>query len=262
MKKRNLRHERILSLVATEGEISVANLSEKLGVSIMTIRRDLTYLAHAGKISRTHGGATISRRGIIEFEFYGRSETNLPQKQAIARVIAGMVKPRMAVVLDTGTTTLEVARKLAGIRSLTVLTTSLAIVSALQSNDSTELVLLGGIVRRNSPDLTGSLTEENLKRFRTHMAIIGADAVSREYTYASNVEIARVCQAMVQNAEKAVLAVDSSKFSQTAFARCVPLSEVDIIVTDDNCPGDVRAWLARTGAEVIYATVRKEHGTY
>ena len=257
MKKANKRHERILAIVATEGEVSVTKLSQLLGVSVMTIRRDLAYLSRAEKINRTHGGATVSRRGILEFEFYERAETNLPAKQAIARVIAEMVKPGMAIVIDTGTTTLEVAKRLTGIRNLTVLTTSLAIVSELQSNESTELILLGGIVRRNSPDLTGSLTEENLKRFRTHIAIIGADAVSRDYTYANNPESARVCQAMVQNTEKTILAVDSSKFSKTAFARCLPLSEVDVIVTDDACPEEVRTWLLKTGAEVIFATVKK-----
>lgn len=251
--KRNARHNRTLEMIAQNGEVSVKELAERFGVSVMTIRRDLAHLARAGKLSRTHGGAVLSRAGVIEFSFHEREERNAAQKRGIGRVIGAMIAPGMAVSLDTGTTTLEVARAIAGISGVTVLTTSLAIASALRANNNIELVLLGGNVRKSSPDLIGPLTEENLRRFRVHLAVLGADAVTPEGIFTTDVGIARITRAMVENADTVVLAVDSSKFMQTAFVRCVPLSEINRLVTDNGCAEEVRAWLEDTVDEVIYA---------
>lgn len=253
--KKNKRQEQILGMVALNGEVSVDTLAEKFGVSVMTIRRDLACLSRAGLLNRMHGGAVSSRAGVIEFSFRERGERNAAQKRAIAHVVADMITPVTTVLLDTGTTTLEVARAIKNTGPLTVLTTSLAIASVLHSSDSIEVVLLGGTVRKNNPDLAGGITEENLKRFRVHLAVLGADAVTPDGVFTTDEGISRISRAMADNSEAVVLAVDSSKFMQTAFMKAVPLDKVDKIVTDDGCLRDVRGWLEKKVTEVIYAKV-------
>jgi len=253
--KLNVRHERILAALAGGLEATVESLAARLGVSIMTIRRDLARLAEEGRVVRTHGGAVLTRSGVIEFAVGARGLRQLAQKRAIARAVAARLRPGMAVSLDTGTTMIEVARALAGIQGLTVLTSSLAVASALYGREGLQLVLLGGSVRQQSPDLTGPLTEENLRRFRAHLAVIGADAVTSRGVFTTEVGIARVSQAMAENAARTLLAADSSKFQATAFVQCLDLGRVHEVVTDDACPREVRAWLEAAVEWVEYAPV-------
>jgi len=157
----NPRHQKILDRLHQQGEVAVQELAEAFGVTPMTIRRDLDFLAEQNRLTRTHGGAMRSAPAVIEFAFLERNRERIAEKQAIARNAAALVEPGMTLVLDIGTTTLEVARSIASVPDLTVLTSSLAIASALYGRENINLTLLGGGVRRNSPDLSGPLTEEN-----------------------------------------------------------------------------------------------------
>jgi len=253
--KRNRRHREIPAMAARDGEVSVDALARRFGVSVMTIRRDLTHLAREGKVTRTHGGALPARAGVVELAYEEKARDHAEEKRAIARAVADMVRPGMAVSLDTGTTTLEVARAIAHAGDLTVLTSSLTIASVLRNREGIELVLLGGTVRKNSPDLTGELTEDNVKRFRVHLAVLGADAVKPDGVFTTDARIARVSRAMIVNADRVVLAADSSKFAETAFVKCADLGDLDCVVTDGRCPAKVRRWLERGARAVTYAPV-------
>ncbi|MEW6358016.1 MAG: DeoR/GlpR family DNA-binding transcription regulator [Planctomycetota bacterium] len=249
------RHREILAMAARDGEVSVDALARRFGVSVMTIRRDLTRLAREGKVSRTHGGALPARAAVLDLAYEEKARRRAGEKRAIARAVAEMIRPGMAISLDTGTTTLEVARAISHMEDLTVLTTSLVIAFVLRNSEGIEPVLLGGAVRKNSPDLTGELTEDNIKRFHVHLAVLGADAVKPDGVYTTDARIARVSRAMIVNADQVVLAADSSKFMQTAFVRCVGLNDLDRIVTDDGCPQKVRRWIERSVKTVTYARV-------
>ncbi len=231
-------------------EVSVQELAEQLGVSSITIRRDLDALGREGALTRTHGGAVFSRSSMVEFTLLHRAQEHTAEKQAIARHVAALVRPGMTVVLDTGTTTLEVARAIAGISDLRVLTNSLAIASALHTYENLDLVLLGGTVRHNSPDLMGPLTEENLRQFHTEMAILGADAVDRDGLYASDLAIARVSRAMIACARERWLLVDSSKFARRSFAKFAEWSAVDHMVTDEGISAEDREWVAAKAGDL------------
>jgi len=244
------RHARILEIAAQEGGVSVTELARQMGTSLMTIRRDLEELAKGGKLRRTHGGGIPVEPDVARFHFSRKQHICSAQKRAIAREAASLVKPGMAVSLDTGTTTLAVARELSGIKGLTVLTSSLPVASVLHQRAECDLVLLGGAARRNSPDLVGPLTEDNLKRFRVNLAIMGADAITRDGSFANDTGVARICRAMAENAEGVVLVADSSKFGRTAFARCLGLDEIDHLITDDGCSPASEVWLREAVAEV------------
>ncbi len=249
----NPRRQNILSLLAAKGAASVSSMAETFKVSEMTIRRDLDALEREGRLVRTHGGAVLSRPSVVEFAFQEKSQTCSRQKRAIAREASKFISPGMSLSIDTGTTTLEVARTLSGKKGLRVLTPSLAVASVLYACDGIELVLLGGIARKGSPDLQGEITEANIARFRVHLAVLGADAISPEGLYTTDAAVSRVSRALIAGAEKRLLVADSSKLSQSAFVKFADWADIDILVTDSAAPAAARRWLKRAAKRVIYA---------
>lgn len=251
----NSRQKKILDLLTKAGEVSVQELSKRLDVAAMTIRRDLNDLEQQSSLIRTHGGAVIASAGIVEFAFMRKGEEHGAEKHAIAGAAAAMISPGMAITLDTGTTCLEIAKALTGVERLTVLTSSLAIASVLYARDNIDLVLLGGRARKGNPDLSGWLTEENLKHFHVDMALLGADGVDRTGVYTTDDAVARVSRGMIAAAECAVLAVDHSKFEAASFLRFAAWSDFDQVITDAGLTREHRQWLRKASKEVTYAAL-------
>ena len=157
------RQDSICRLLRQRGECSVEELARRLGVSGMTVRRDLAALARQGKVLRTHGGAAMADRISFDFVFRERLGRRRAAKDAVARAAAERIADGQSVLLDSGTTTLALARQLHGKERLTVITTSLPIAAELQFDRQIEVLLLGGYLRAGSPDLIGALTESNLE---------------------------------------------------------------------------------------------------
>ena len=246
--KKNLsttRLKKILALLAGREEVSAAEMAAYFQVAGMTIRRDLEQLAAQGRIIRTHGGAILAAPSMVAFAFQDRQQSRMAEKRAIARAAACLVEPGMTVILDTGTTTLELARVLGDIPHLKVLTSSLAIASALLSHKDQELVLLGGTVNKNSPDLSGPLTLENLGAFRAQLAFVGADGADKHGLYTGGQQTAQVTRAMIASAERAVLLADSSKFGKNAFVRIAGWEAIGHVIVDDGLPSRTRTWLGQ-----------------
>lgn len=254
------RRAAILEWLSSEGEVFVLDLAERFGVTPMTIRRDLEALERQNALTRTHGGAIFSKQSVAEFAFLERNRTSIAEKQAIAREAAALVEPGMTVVIDTGTTTLEVARVLGGIPRLQVLTSSLAVASALHTHPNMKIVLLGGNVGKNSPDLSGSLTEDNLRKFRVQLAILGADALDGQGLYTTDLGIARVSEAMIDVADDTLLVADSRKFRRRSFVKFAEWNQVRHLITDGAVSAEDRVWLARRVADVRYASVQVRSG--
>lgn len=248
----NVRHDQIVEHIRVHGVALVQELAEAFAVSVMTIRRDLALLEEAGRVTRTHGGAILSKPRVVEFTFLEREQQHAAEKHAIAREVAARIRPGSTVALDSGTTTLEVAKALVGLEGLTVLTSSLAIASVLYPHDTITMVLLGGVSRKRSPDLTGWLVEQNLKQFHVDYAIVGADGITRDGAYTTAVDISRVCQAVLAAGECRILVADASKMGRPSFSRYAELSSFRQIVTDASVPTAARRWLARGGQKVTY----------
>lgn len=239
------RQQRLLDYVLTHGEAAVEQLATCLGVSLMTVRRDLDELQRAGRLQRVHGGALPPTAGSITFHFNRAPVAALPAKRAIARHVAARLRQGQSLALDTGSTTLEVARACAGLSGLTVLTTSLAVAAVLQPAPGIDLVLVGGTVRKRYPDLVGPLTEANLSQFRVDLAVVGADAIAPDGTYAHDPAVARLTATMAEHAARVVVVAHSAKFVTRAFNRCLLPDRIDEIVTDDACPAEVQDGYAR-----------------
>lgn len=251
----NVRHEQIVDYLSGKGEVSAQELAARFSVSLASIRRDLLALDRTGHVMRTHGGALLSKPGIVEFAFMERGNVNASEKQAIARAVAARIEPGASVALDSGTTTLEVAKAIAGIPGLRVLTSSLAIASVLYAHDDIETVLLGGTARKGSPDLTGWLTAENLKLFHVDYAIVGADGVTPDGAYTIALDLARVCEDVMAAGTTCVLAADHSKIGRPSFCRYAAIQQFDRIVTDSAVPASERKWLKKLARDVTYVNV-------
>jgi DeoR/GlpR family transcriptional regulator of sugar metabolism len=248
------RQKQIYEFIARRGECSIEELVEQFAVSGMTVRRDLEALARRGKVIRTHGGATLAERVSFEFEFLNRVKEHQSAKEAIAIEAAAQVKDGESVILDSGTTTLELAKRLSGKRGLTVITSSLPIAAQLQYDRQIEVLLLGGRLRASSPDLAGALTEANLETLRADAAFLGADAIDRQgAVYQESPEVARMLAKMAASAGRVFVVADSSKLGKTALWRFGRLQDWAALITDAAADRTILASLKRAGARILKA---------
>jgi DeoR/GlpR family transcriptional regulator of sugar metabolism len=249
------RHTRIRERFAAQPGVSVSELAREFAVSEMTVRRDLAALEAEAHIERTHGGAVLTERMMLEFDYRDRRERNRAAKRAIAAEARKLVQPGHRLILDTGTTTLEFAALLKDGRDLTVITPSLAVASELQHASGVEVILLGGVIRRGSPDLTGPVTENCLELFAADLAFQGADGIGPDGAiYNSDLRLARVDRIMRRVAQKSVVLADHTKIGTTALARSGTLADVDVFITDRAAPADALKRFRRLGPQVITVT--------
>ena len=251
------RQSGIRDILQNRDSVAIPALASKYGVSEMTIRRDLDTLEATGQVRRTHGGATPAERMVFEFNFVARRRANILAKQAITARAAEMVHPGQRIIIDTGTTSLELAALLKDMEQLTVLTPSLAVASQLQFSEGIQTILLGGEIRRGSPDLTGLVTETVLDMFTADIAFQGADAIGTDGAmYTADMRISRVDQKIRKQAEHTYVLADSSKLGQTALVRHGFISEVKALITDDGIDRKIKTQLEKRGANIITVPVK------
>jgi DeoR family transcriptional regulator of aga operon len=248
------RQSQIRQRLAERPGVGVADLARAFGVSGMTIRRDLAALEAKSHVQRTHGGAVLAERMILEFDYRERRETNRAAKRAIAAAARRLVRPGQRLILDNGTTSLELAALLQDGEDLTVITPSLAVASELQHAAGVEVILLGGVMRRGSPDLTGPVTEHCLELFSADFAFQGADGIGDDGTiYNTDLRLARVDRLMRRLARRSCVLADHTKIGTTALARCGSLADVDVFITSAGAPAAALKRFARLGPEVVVA---------
>jgi DeoR family transcriptional regulator, fructose operon transcriptional repressor len=249
------RQEAILARVRAQGAASAGDLSRNLGVSVETIRRDLRYLRDQGLLHRVHGGATRSARRSSEGSFATRSALHLARKQAIAALAASLVEDDDTIVIDTGTTALELARTLPASFRGRVLTNSVPVAAELSARGGIELLLCGGQVRPDDGACSGAHAEAFFADFYAAKAFLGAGGVHPEAGltdyYPAEAAIRRAIAA--HSAETYVLA-DSSKLGVIAVYRVCPLGQVTAVITDDEENPDARGALTGSVAVLRAAT--------
>ncbi len=232
-----VRLQRIREALKKSPGVSVRAMARKLQVSEMTIRRDLEKLEQAADVRRTHGGAVMAERTVFEFSYQERQRARQAEKKAIAQAARQLIREGQRIILDTGTTTLHLARLLKDVRGLTVITPSLAVASELQYALEVSVVLLGGVIHRGSPDLTGPLTEHCLDVFSADWAFQGAEAIDPGgNVYNTDLQLAQVDRKMREKAARSCLLADSGKYGNTALIRSGSLKDFEILITDKNAP--------------------------
>jgi DeoR/GlpR family transcriptional regulator of sugar metabolism len=242
------RRQEILRAVRG-GTAHVSDLAESFGVSEMTVRRDLGALARDGKLERVHGGAVDSAEpGFSQIEV-----ERFDIKDRLGSAAAAMVQDGMTVMVDIGTSTLQLARHLHG-HKITVVTTNLAVVEELLPDPDIELVLPGGVVRRNYRSLVGVLAEDSLRQIKSDILFLGTSGVDLEMgvwdTTMIEVPIKRL---MIAGAGEVVLIADAAKFSMTGMVRVCGPESITHIVTDAPLPAACRSAVDAAGIEVKVA---------
>ncbi|EGX59024.1 DeoR family transcriptional regulator [Streptomyces zinciresistens K42] len=244
------RHHLILRALRSGGPAAVTDLSEQLGVSPATIRRDLVKLAEDGLLTRVHGGA-VADEG--DQPFAEVAEMRVPEKDAIAAHAAGLIADGQSVLLDIGTTAFRLARQLHG-RRLTVITSNLVVYEELADDEGIELVLLGGMVRREYRSLVGFLTEDNLRQLHADWLFLGTSGVrSGGQVMDTTVVEVPVKRAMIKAGDRVVLLADAAKFPGHGMARVCGPEELDVLVTNEPVENATRTSLREAGVEVVVA---------
>jgi len=248
------RRRTLLERINRQGFATLEELVSATGASESTIRRDLELLDQAGAIQRTHGGAICSGdvRGMPALE--ERASTASAEKRAIGRAVAARVEDGETVLLDGGTTTLEVARHLIG-RPLQVVTNSLPIANLLASDKTTDLILIGGYVYPRTGVAMGPLSVLTMEGLRVRRSVLGAAGITAEGIFNSNSLLVETERQMMTCGQEVLIAADHSKFGRQSLARLCGLDEVDQIVTDTGLTAEDRAWLEAAGVEVVAAAV-------
>lgn len=242
------RWQTILQLLNARGKLTIADLSTRFSVSEMTIRRDLAQLESDGLLRRTHGGAVRTQSGSFEPSFALRSRLNLGAKRAIAAVIAKEISDGQTLVLDGGSTGTVIAEALVG-RNLTVCALNMRVAHILASSIETTVMVPGGRIRHGEQSFVGPAAERTLfdHRFDTYVMTASAIDVTAGLTE-WNVDDAAVKRASLASSARCIVACDSSKFGQTAFARVTALDQVDLIVTDSELTTQQRQAVQVDGA--------------
>jgi DeoR family transcriptional regulator, aga operon transcriptional repressor len=226
------RREEILRRLHRLGYVGVRQLAAEYGVDTSTIRRDLDVMAQHGMVARSHGGATLPAEP-PETPYVVKIETNVAQKRAIARAMAEAIPDGSSLLMDSGSTTLEVAKALRGRKDLTVITNDLRVAAEVANQGEARLVVLGGEVLPAVYTLVSERAVALIGEFHADYAVMGADAVDpRGITNVNSNEVS-MKRAMMHAADHVVVVADSSKFGRSALVRVADLDGVELVVTDD-----------------------------
>jgi DeoR/GlpR family transcriptional regulator of sugar metabolism len=248
------RRESILRHLQLSHVLSYRQLTELLGVSQMTVRRDVAVLEDAGRVTATPGGAKLVSRLIEEPSRAIKQAAGVAEKAAIARVAAAMVGDSMTIYLDAGTTIQAMRQFLQDIDNLTVVTNDLVTVQAFLDHPTADLICIGGRVDKGNLSTMGRLTRLALSELSLDLAFISSSSWDLAHGVTTPVEAKlEAKRAAIAAAETSVLVADSSKYGRFARYRALRLDELDVVVTDDSLPVPAAAAMRAAGVELVIA---------
>jgi len=248
------RRNHIARLIETHQRVVVSELATRFAVSEATIRRDLALLDGFGMIQRTHGGAIAAQQMTFEPDVQERQVLNLEEKIRIGQRAVQFVEDGDCVILDAGTTTLQIARTLKGLRKVTVVTNALNIAEELLGTPGVDVIMTGGAARSKTSSLVGPHADEVLSRLNADKVFLATNGISlsRGLTTPNPAE-ARTKQAMAEAANEVIAVADRSKFGKTFLAQIVPISTLDVLITDRDAEPGIVAELDRLGTRTVLA---------
>ncbi|SHH29496.1 DeoR/GlpR family DNA-binding transcription regulator [Marivita hallyeonensis] len=251
----NFRHRDILRIAEEEGKVTVEGLAREFGVTLQTIRRDLTEMAETGQLERVHGGAVLPS-GTSNIGYEERRQLNQNAKMAIARACAARIPNDISLFLNIGTSTEAVARQLDVHKNLLVVTNNMNVANILSGHADSEIIVTGGSLRRADGGLIGSLATDTILKFKFDLAIIGCSALDHDGDLLDfDIQEVGVSQAILQQSRRTFLVADASKLQRSAPARIASLRSVDVIFTDVPLPKNLAAKCAEWGTEVVVAQI-------
>jgi len=246
------RRKRVLELVSQKGMMTLADLAGEIQVSESTIRRDVEHWDQQGVLKRTRGGAIYvgDARSLPALE--DRSSSNLEEKRAIAHTAVSRIQDGAVILLDGGTTTLEVARLLVG-RSLQIVTNSLPIANLFANSRETDLVMLGGYIYPKTGVTLGPLTARMLEDIHVQQTILSVGGITAKGLFNSNLLLVETERQMMRSADEVVVVADHSKIGQQNLAFLCTLADIDTLIVDPGLTPEQRQLVQAEGARLIVA---------
>lgn len=247
----NERHRRIMALLHQQTSLSVSQLAHMLGVSEVTIRKDLTLLEQQQMLYRVHGSAILANPYIQERHVNDKEKLCSDQKRAIGAYAARLVEPRDTILIASGTTTLAMAREIREVEELTAITTSLSVATTLAENDECTVIQLGGVLRNSSFSVVGPFAEQMLRQFSCSKLFFGVDGFDLNYgVTTTNLMGGHLALMMIETVQKVIALVDSSKFGRRGFCKMCDVDRNDMVITDDGVSPIVVEQLQEAGIDV------------
>lgn len=250
------RRAKILDELEKTGQVSVKELSKMFDISEVTIRNDLSQLEKQNMLIRARGGAIKIKfqRMAIDPSISDKQKEFQREKQLIAKEAVKLIEEGDTIVLDSGTTTTEIAKNLEQFKNLTIITNALNIASILSDYEGVAIFMPGGSLRKKSLSLVGVLADENFEKFYCDKLFLGADGFNTTHGMSTpNSEEAHLNQIMIKNSKKVIVVADSRKFERRRFAFIGPISDIDIVITDSAIKVEDKTRLEQNGVKVIIA---------
>ena len=248
------RRDKILLAVQTAGVVRLRDLTDQLGVSEMTVRRDLSWLADQGLVERVHGGASrVAPLSTDEPGFEAKQLRQEPEKRAIAEAAASLVEPGAAIALTAGTTTWAMSKLLVGVADLTVVTNSIPVAQELYREPHPTLtVAITGGVRTPSDALVGPVARSALEQIHVDVLFMGVHGMTHPFGYATpNLAEAEMNQAFLRAATRAIVLADHTKWDTTGMARIAPLDHADLVISDTRLSATAQEAFSELDVEVM-----------
>jgi len=246
------RKKIMLALLAEKESVSVKELAEHLGISEITIRRDLLALSEQGLLERTHGGAMKVERQVLH-HFEHKSDSKQAEKEHIALLAAQFIEPNDTIFLDCGSTVFALCKHLKNIPHLKIITNSLPILVELLSYKNLKINLVGGEVDTERMAVHGSIALEHIGRYHAQKAFIGVDGISLKNGLTAHSEKeAEMAKALSKQAETTFLLCDSSKIEKESYLKFAPLSMIQYLITNKNFDDKLKNEYKKYGVNVIY----------
>lgn len=257
MSEAQLKAERlrlIRDLVEATGRVTVPELSQRLGVSPSTVRRDLSELHLQRRLHRTHGGAVRLEHPATEPPMLERAREQAEAKRRIGRLVASLLHDGETIFLGSGTTVLAVAESIPPPRRLTVITNSLAVANQLADRPSIDLIVIGGMFRRSELSMIGHIAEQAIRELRADRVVMGMRGIdiASGFTHEYLPEI-MTDRAILGIAPQVVIVADHTKFGRVCPVAVAPITAAHVIVTDSEVPPDIVTELRQRGPDVLLA---------
>lgn len=247
------RRKQIVELITKQRTLTNAELMERFGISIETVRRDLEYLEQQGQLRRVYGGAVLNATLGSEPEYANRAQTLYQEKNAIAAAAAALINPEETVYLGVGTTVQAMASFIKKLGNITVFTNALRTAVELSDAPGCTVILPGGQLRAKELTLSGFPAEENFAHFNVDKAFIGIGGITEAGVTDFHIGEARLHRQLIANARQSVVLADSSKLGVRAMNNVCGLDEIDIVITDSGAPKQIIKALEQAGIRVIIA---------
>jgi DeoR family transcriptional regulator of aga operon len=231
------RRAAIIKTLQADGQVSVSGLSRQYRVSEVTIRNDLTQLEKKNLLIRTRGGAFKKDLVAADIDISEKQRRHHDEKELIGIKAAALIHDGETIILDSGSTTVEIAKNLGSHKELSVITNALNIASILAGHSDLRVIMPGGFLRHNSLSLVGYPAEENLRNYRCDKLFLGVDGIDATYGLSTpNIEEAHLNRLMIEVVKEVIVVTDSSKFRRKSFAFIASMDKVHTIVTDKGIP--------------------------